>query len=249
MNILNIHIKHKEIINIIDMIDKFYKTFNFPYSVELSTRPKKRIGSDKLWGKAEKTLESVLKKKKINFKLNKGDGAFYGPKIDFHIKDSLNRTWQLATIQLDFAMPERFQLSYTDKNNKSKTPIIIHRVIYGSIERFIGILLEHTKGHLPLWLAPVQVRIINFTNRNDKACKALKIELSKRNIRSNLDLGSEPLPGKIKQAELEKVPLIVVIGDREEKAGTLAVRRDGKVTQINTDEFVEMVEKEVRDKG
>ena len=234
-----------EIICIMQMIDKFYKIFGFKYSVELSTRPKKRIGDDKLWDKAEKTLEKTLKKMKTKFKTNKGDGAFYGPKIDFHIKDSLNRSWQLATIQLDFAMPERFDLTYKDNKDKNKRPIILHRVIYGAIERFIGILLEHTNGHLPLWLAPKQVRVINFTNRNDKACKALDIELNKKGIRSDLDLESEPLSGKIKKAEMEKIPLIVVIGDREEKSGDLAVRRNGKITSINKDEFLEMVEKEI----
>jgi threonyl-tRNA synthetase len=234
-----------EIICIMQMIDKFYKIFGFKYSVELSTRPEKRIGDEKVWDNAEKVLEKTLKKMKTKFKINKGDGAFYGPKIDFHIKDSLNRSWQLATIQLDFAMPERFDLTYKDNKDKNKRPIILHRVIYGAIERFIGILLEHTNGHLPLWLAPKQVRVINFTNRNDKACKALDIELSKKGIRADLDLGSEPLSGKIKKAEMEKIPLIVVIGDKEEKSGDLAVRRNGKIKNINKDEFIEMIEKEV----
>ena len=234
-----------EIICIMQMIDKFYKIFGFKYSVELSTRPEKRIGDDKLWDKAEKTLEKTLKKMKTKFKINKGDGVFYGPKIDFHINDSLNRSWQLATIQLDFAMPERFDLTYKDNKDKNKRPIILHRVIYGAIERFIGILLEHTNGHLPLWLAPKQVRVINFTNRNDKACKALDIELNKKGIRADLDLGSEPLSGKIKKAEMEKIPLIVVIGDKEEKSGDLAVRRNGKITNINKDEFIEMVVGEI----
>jgi threonyl-tRNA synthetase len=234
-----------EIICIMQMIDKFYKIFGFKYSVELSTRPEKRIGDEKVWDNAEKVLEKTLKKMKTKFKINKGDGAFYGPKIDFHIKDSLNRSWQLATIQLDFAMPERFDLTYKDNKDKNKRPIILHRVIYGAIERFIGILLEHTNGHLPLWLAPKQVRVINFTNRNDKACKALDIELSKKGIRADLDLGSEPLSGKIKKAEMEKIPLIVVIGDKEEESGDLAVRRNGKITNINKDEFLGMVEKEV----
>ena len=142
-------------------------------------------------------------------------------------------------------MPERFQLSYTDKNNKSRPPIIIHRVIYGSIERFIGILLEHTRGKLPLWLSPVQVRIINFTDKNNKACESLLNKLKELNIRADIDLNSEPLQGKIKQAEVEKVPYIVVIGNREEKSGDLAVRKNGKVTQINKDEFIGMVGKEI----
>ena len=235
----------QELINVINLVDKFYKIFKLGYRVELSTRPEKRIGDDKIWDKAETVLEKVLKKKKIKFKINKGDGAFYGPKIDFHVKDSLGREWQTATLQLDFAMPERFDLEYIDEKNNRKRPIMLHRTLYGALERFIGILLEHTNGHLPLWLAPKQVRVINFTNRNDKACKALDIELSKKGIRADLDLGSEPLSGKIKKAEMEKIPLIVVIGDKEEKSGDLAVRRNGKITNINKDEFIEMVEKEV----
>ncbi len=234
-----------EIIKIMNFTDKIYKLFNFKYHVELSTRPEKRIGSDKIWDKAERVLEKVLKKKKMKFKINKGDGAFYGPKIDFHIKDSLGRTWQCGTIQLDFAMPERFGLTYKDEKNKMQRPIMLHRTIYGSLERFIGILLEHTKGKLPLWLAPTQARIINFTDRNNKAVEKLAEELKQQNFRTDIDLSSEPLGGKIKQAEIEKIPLIITIGDREEKTGSLAVRRNGKVTTINKDKFIEQIEKEV----
>ena len=238
----------EEIIKIIELVDRFYTLFGFSYHVELSTRPEKRIGDDKLWDKAEEILEDVLKKKKMKFKINKGDGAFYGPKIDFHIKDSLNRTWQLATIQLDFAMPDRFDLSYVDKDNKEKRPIILHRVIYGSLERFIGILLEHTNGHLPLWLAPIQVRIVNFTDRNNAICESLFEELLKHNVRVDTDLKSEPLQGKIKEAELQKIPYIIVIGDKEEKSGNLAVRTKGRIEQINRDEFIEKVIKEIAEK-
>ncbi len=236
----------QEIVNIMELIDNFYnKVFRFEYYIELSTRPEKRIGDEKLWDKAEKILEDILKKKKIKYKLNKGDGAFYGPKIDFHIKDSLSRTWQLATIQLDFAMPERFDLNYRDENNEQKRPIMLHRVIYGSLERFIGILLEHTSGRLPLWLAPKQIRVINFTDRNSKACEKLKQELYELGFRVDLDLTSEPLQGKIKQAELEKIYYIITIGDREEKDGTLAVRYNNKVTPIKKQDFLKQVLKEL----
>ncbi|MFA5174354.1 MAG: threonine--tRNA ligase [Candidatus Pacearchaeota archaeon] len=238
----------QEIINIMDLIDKFYKLFGFEYHVELSTRPEKRIGDDKIWDKAEKTLEDVLKKKKMKFKINKGDGAFYGPKIDFHIKDSLNRTWQCATIQLDFAMPERFELEYTDEKNQKKQPVMLHRVIYGSLERFMGILLEHYKGKLPLWISPIQCRVINFTDKNNKACEKLVEELKSLNIRTDIDLTSEPLQGKIKQAEMEKIPYIIVIGDKEEKSNSLAVRKQGKVTTINREEFIKQIKKEVEEK-
>jgi len=239
----------EEIIKIMDIISKFYETFNLKFDhVELSTRPEKRIGDDKTWDKAEKTLESVLKKKKINFKINPGDGAFYGPKIDFHVKDSLNRTWQLSTIQLDFAMPERFDLTYTDENNEQKRPVMLHRVVYGSLERFIGILLEHTNGKLPLWLAPKQIRVINFTDKNNKACEKLAEELADRGFRVDTDIKSEPIGGKIKQAEMEKIPYIVVIGDKEEASGNLAVRKDNKVTQIKKSDFISRIEKEIKEK-
>ncbi len=242
------HQLEDEITAIMNMVDVFYKLFNFSYHVELSTRPEKRIGDEKLWDKAEAILEKILKKRKIKFKINKGDGAFYGPKIDLHIKDSLDRTWQLATIQLDFAMPERFDLAYVDKDNTEKRPIILHRVIYGSLERFIGILLEHTNGHLPLWLAPVQIRVINFTDRNNKSCEKLVEELKKHSIRVSADLGNEPLQGKIKQAEIEKVPYIVVIGDKEESSGNLAVRHRRDIKQLKKDEFVEKIVKEIGEK-
>jgi len=238
----------QEIINIINLIDKFYKIFGFEYHIELSTRPEKRIGDDKLWDKAEKTLENVLKNKKIKYKLNKGDGAFYGPKIDFHIKDSLGRTWQCATIQLDFAMPERFDLNYKDEKNEIQRPVMLHRTVYGSLERFIGVLLEHTNGHLPLWLSPIQLRIINFTDKNNKSCEKLYEELKELGFRVDIDLKSEPIGGKIKQAEIEKIPYIIVMGDKEEKSKSVAVRHKGKVAQIKTPVFIKQIQKEVEEK-
>ncbi|MFH1358983.1 MAG: threonine--tRNA ligase [archaeon] len=237
-----------ELIAVIELIEKSYKLFGFSYRVELSTRPEKRIGSDKVWDKAEKVLEKVLEKKKISFKINKGDGAFYGPKIDFHIKDSLGREWQCGTLQLDFSMPERFDLVYNDKDNKNKRPVMLHRTIYGSLERFLGILLEHYKGHLPTWLAPVQVRVINFTDKNNKACEKLVQDLKQQDIRADLDLTSEPLQGKIKQAEIEKIPNIVVIGNKEEESGNLAVRNKGKINQIKKQDFIKDLIKEIQDK-
>ena len=240
----------KEIESMLEIIKIIFKdTFNFDYTLELSTRPLKFMGNKQDWDYSEKILENILKKSKAKYKIKKGDGAFYGPKIDLHVKDSLERTWQLSTIQLDMQMPERFQLKYTDKNNKEKTPFVIHRAIFGAFERFIGILLEHTKGHLPLWLAPIQVRVINFTDRNNKACKELLQQLKSKNVRADPDLGSEPLNGKIKQAEMEKIPYIIVIGDREEKDNSLAVRNKGKVSSIRRDEFLEKIVKEIDEKS
>lgn len=236
----------KEVIGVIELVSRFYKKFGFEYHVELSTRPKKRIGSDKMWNMAEKILADVLKKKKMKFKLNKGEGVFYGPKIDFHIKDSLGRTWQTATIQLDFAMPERFELEYTDKDNKKKKPIMLHRTVYGSLERFIGILLEHTKGRLPTWLAPVQVRVLSFTERNKKAAEKIHSQLIKEGVRSELDVEEAPVSGRIRKAEVSKVPFVVLIGDKEQKNKTLAIRHKGKVKfNVKPDVFIKNLKKEV----
>jgi threonyl-tRNA synthetase len=239
-----------ELIRVINLVDKFYKLFGFEYHTELSTRPEKRIGNDKIWDKAEKALEDVLKKKKMNFKINKGDGAFYGPKIDFHIKDSLGRTWQCATLQLDFSMPERFELEYADKTNQTKIPIMLHRVIYGSLERFLGILLEHYKGHLPLWLCPIQIRIINFTDKNTEYSQKIIEEIKKQfpEIRIDSDFRQTTVSAKIKEAELSKIPNIIVIGDKEQEKGELAVRRDGKIKQIKTQEFIQNIKDEIEQK-
>jgi len=240
----------EEIERIVNLIDKFYnQVFNFPYHVELSTRPEKRIGTDKQWDMAEKILEKVLKNRKMKYQLNKGEGAFYGPKIDFHIKDSLGRTWQTATIQLDFAMPERFDLEYTDKDNKKKKPIMIHRTVYGSLERFVGVLLEHTNGHLPAWLAPIQIRILSFTDRNIDAVKKLEQEFKKEGIRVDIDGESNKVEGKVKDAELMKIPYIIVIGDKEEQNKTIAVRHKGKLEfNVSPDKFINKIKKEIKER-
>lgn len=217
----------KEIAAIMELEEKVYRKFGFEYKMELSTRPEKRIGDDKLWDKAEKLLETVLKKRKMDYKVNAGDGAFYGPKIDFHLKDSQGRTWQCGTIQLDFAMPERFDLTYTGEDNAPHRPAMLHRTLYGSLERFIGILLEHLNGNLPTWLAPVQVRVLSFTSRNEEAAGKVCAELAKAGVRTELDTGNNTVDYKVRDAELQKVPYILVIGDKEEKAGTVAVRKRG----------------------
>ena len=239
----------KEIMAIKDMIDFVYKKFGFSYHVELSTRPEKRIGEEKVWDKAEKALKKVLDKSKSKYKINKGDGAFYGPKIDFHLKDSLGRTWQCATIQLDFAMPERFDLEYKDKDNKRKRPIMLHRVIFGSLERFIGILIEHLNGRLPTWLAPIQVRILSFTDRNEKYAKEVikKIGEVLPDIRLDADFTQRTVPSKVKDAELMRVPYIVTVGDREEKDGTLSVRVRGskKLETMSVVDFISKLEEEI----
>jgi len=239
----------QEVEGIIKLIDKFYKTFNLKFDhVELSTRPKKRIGTEKQWDMAENILEKVLKKKKMKYKINKGDGAFYGPKIDFHAKDSQERTWQLSTIQLDFAMPERFELEYTDKDNKTKRPIMLHRVIYGAIERFLGVLLESSNGHLPIWLAPIQCRLISFTSKNKKAVQKIENEMIEKGIRVDVDIENNTVSSKIKKAEEMKIPYIIVIGDKEEKSKSLAVRNKGKIKTIKQDKFIKDLLKEIKER-
>jgi len=240
-----------EIIGIMNLIDRFYKKFGFEYTMELSTRPEKRIGDEKLWDKAEKILETVLKKKKMNFKINAGDGAFYGPKIDFHIKDSLGRDWQCATIQLDFAMPERFELTYTDEKNEEKRPIMLHRVIYGSLERMIGVLLEHLNGNLPTWLSPLQVRVISFTDRNIKAVDKFVDKLKEKGIRADSDNRNDTVNAKIRDAEMQRIPYIIVLGDKEEEKGTLAVRSRGEKPKfdIKPEKFMEDLLEEIKNRN
>ncbi|MBU0906915.1 MAG: threonine--tRNA ligase [Nanoarchaeota archaeon] len=241
-----------ELMAVMALADRFYKKFNLPYRVELSTRPEKRIGSDEIWDKAEKALEQVLKKKKTKYKLNKGDGAFYGPKIDFHIKDSLNREWQCATLQLDFAMPERFQLEYTDKNNERKRPVMLHRTILGSLERFIGILLEHLNGNLPVWLSPTQVCVINFTDRNTKAAEKVLHDLKKQipELRIDSDFENTTVSDKVRKAEMQHIPYVIVIGDKEEKAKTLAVRARGEKPKfgVKTESFIKELQKKLQNR-
>jgi threonyl-tRNA synthetase len=242
----------EEIFGIMDLIDFVYKKFGFNYRMELSTRPEKRIGSDKVWDKAETALEKVLKKRKVKYKINKGDGAFYGPKIDFHLKDSLGREWQCATIQLDFAMPERFELEYTDKDNKKKQPIMLHRTIFGSLERFIGVLIEHTKGRLPTWLAPIQVRVLSFTDRNEKYARDVVQKLGEGipDLRIDADFSQRTIQSKVKEAEVMRVPYIIVVGDREEKENNLAVRSKGdkKIENFGVEDFVEKLKEEIEEK-
>lgn len=243
----------EEIKGVMNMISYFYDKFGLNFDhVELSTRPEKRIGTDKQWDIAEKILEEVLIEKKIKYKINKGEGAFYGPKIDFHVKDSLERTWQLSTIQLDFALPDRFELEYNDKDNTKKKPIMLHRVIYGSLERFIGILLEHTSGRLPIWLAPIQIRVLSFTDRNINYANEIikKIEEAIPEVRLDSDFKQTTVPSKVKEAEIMKIPYIIVLGDKEEKEKTLAIRIKGnsKIQNFKIDEFISKIKEEIEER-
>ena len=239
----------EEIDKIIKLDEFVYKKFGFEYSVELSTRPEKRIGDNKIWDLSENTLKKVLEKRKMKFKIHEGEGVFYGPKIDFHLKDSLGRTWQCGTIQLDFLMPERFELEYTDKDNKKKRPIMIHRTVYGSLERFIGVLLEHTNGRLPVWLTPIQVRVLSFTDRNVPYAEKL-IEKMKKNIpnlRIDFDFDQKTVQAKVKEAEEKKISYILVVGDKEEKEGRVAVRKGGSnvLEKLAEDKFILKLKSEI----
>lgn len=237
----------REIIGVIDLIDKFYSVFGFEYHVELSTKPEKAMGSDEIWDMATDALKQALDEKGLDYKINEGDGAFYGPKIDFHLRDCLGRTWQCGTIQLDFLMPEKFDLTYVGEDGQKHRPVMIHRVVFGSIERFIGILIEHYAGAFPVWLAPVQVKVLTVTDRGrDFAGTILKI-LEENGIRGEVDGRNEKIGYKIREAQLEKIPYMLVIGDREVDSGAVAVRKRGEGDQgsIALDEFVKTVREEI----
>jgi len=242
-----------EIEGIFKLIKKIYKeTFGFSYSFNLSTRPEKFMGEIQDWNKAEAILEKILKSSKISYQIKKGDGAFYGPKIDLDIKDSLNRTWQCATIQLDIQLPKRFNLEYIGADNKQHTPLVIHRAIFGSLERFIGILLEHLNGNLPLWLSPVQLRLVNFTDRNIKATEKLlqKIKEEIPELRIETDLRSATINEKIRDAEMQKTPFVIVIGDKEEESSTLAVRERGQKPKfkIKFNDFIKDIKERIKNR-
>ena len=213
-----------EVIKVIDLADDIYKVFGFNYKVELSTKPEKAIGSDEVWEIATEALRNALEKKNIDYRLNPGDGAFYGPKIDFHLEDSLGRTWQCGTIQLDFQMPERFDLNYIGSDGEKHRPVIVHRTILGSIERFFGILIEHFAGKFPVWLAPVQVVIIPVADAHHDFANGIEAELTAIGVRASVDDRGEKLGYRIREAQMQKIPYMLVIGDKEAEGGDLALR-------------------------
>lgn len=241
---------YDEVSNILDMMTEFYKKFGFEYEFRFATRPEQRAGTDEMWDKAEKDLENVLKKKGIKASDKKGDGAFYGPKIDLHIKDSQGREWQLATVQLDLHMPQAFDLKYTNEKGESEKPVMIHRAIFGSFERFIAILTEQYQGAFPTWLSPIQVKIVPITDRNNNWTQNVLEELKSSNIRTELDDRSETMQAKIREAQLQKIPYMLIIGDKEEKENKVSVRtRGGKnLGNITLKEFIEKIIEEIKNK-
>lgn len=240
-----------EIKGVINLVDHFYSLFGFPYHVELSTRPENSMGSDKDWEIATDALIQALDEKGMDYLINEGDGAFYGPKIDFHLQDSLDRTWQCGTIQLDFQMPEKFDLTYIGEDGEKHRPVMIHRVIYGSIERFIGILTEHFSGAFPTWLAPVQVRILPITERQHDYAHQIQAEMEQHNIRVEVDLRSEKIGYKIREGQLQKIPYLLILGDKELEAQSVAVRhrKEGDLGAMPLADFVKRVKTEIEKKS
>lgn len=240
-----------EIKGVIDLVDYVYSLFGFKYHVELSTRPEEYMGSEEDWERATNALKQALESKGMDYKINEGDGAFYGPKIDFHLEDSIGRTWQCGTIQLDFQMPERFDLTYVGPDGEKHRPVMIHRVVFGSIERFIAILTEHFAGAFPTWLAPVQTILLSITDRSNDYIEKLAKQFADADIRVETDLRNEKIGYKIREAQLQKIPYMLVVGDKEVEQGLVSVRsrNKGDIGTMTPEEFKEMILREIRDKA
>ncbi len=239
-----------EIKGVVKLINEVYTLFGFKYHVELSTRPADSMGSEEDWNKATEALSDALKDMNLPFVVNEGDGAFYGPKIDFHLEDSIGRTWQCGTIQLDFQMPQRFELEYTGEDGQKYRPIMIHRVVFGSIERFIGILIEHFAGKFPVWLAPVQVKILPVSDKSLGYARQLESEMRAQGIRVETDSRNEKIGYKIREAQLEKLPYMLIVGDKEREEGTVSVRKrdEGDIGALTKKDFIARVLQENADK-
>ncbi len=239
-----------EIKGVVELIDEVYQVFGFKYHVELSTKPEKSIGSEEDWELATNGLKTALDELGMTYRINEGDGAFYGPKIDFHLEDSLGRTWQCGTIQLDFQLPIRFNAEYIGADGNKHRPIMIHRVVYGSIERFIGILIEHYAGKFPVWLAPIKVKILPISDKYDNYANHILKTLKNAGIRCEMDNRIEKIGYKIREAQLEKIPYMIIVGEKEESSNSISLRyRDsGENISFQLNEFIDMIEKEIKDK-
>ena len=243
------HIK-SEIIGVIDLASFFYRLFDFDYEIELSTRPEKSLGSDEMWETATQALREALEEIGVPYRVNEGEGAFYGPKIDFHLRDCLGRRWQCGTIQLDFAMPEKFDLTYIGEDGARHRPVMLHRTVLGSIERFLGILIEHFAGALPLWLAPVQVVVLPVAERHLVYAREVRDRLAEQDIRVECNEEPATLGAKIRKAELEKIPYLLIVGDREMEGKTVSVRKrkEGDLGSFAMEAFLERVQKEIAER-
>ena len=237
----------EEIKNVVRLFDEIYSTFGLTYRIELSTMPEDHMGEEEVWHFAEDTLQAAIQEMGKDFVINAGDGAFYGPKLDFHLADSLGRTWQCGTIQLDFQMPERFDLEYVGEDGHKHRPVMIHRALLGSIERFIGVITEHFAGAFPTWLSPVQVKVLPITDRTHEYSVQVMEKLTAMGLRCELDDRSEKIGYKIREAQLEKIPYMLVLGDKEEESGQVAVRsrKTGETQVMSLEEFMEKIGKEV----
>lgn len=240
----------EEVQGVIKLIDTIYKVFGFAYHVELSTRPEKAMGSEEIWEKATNALREALEDMGTEFRVNEGDGAFYGPKIDFHLRDSIGRTWQCGTVQLDFQMPEKFDLTYIGEDGQKHRPVMVHRTCFGSIERFIGILIEHYAGAFPVWLAPVQVRIMPIAERHAAYAHQLSKSLKERDVRVEVDDRNEKIGYKIREGQVQKVPYMLVVGDKEVETGTVSLRKRGEGDKGSADFniFMDSLLEEIRAK-
>lgn len=239
-----------EVFKMIDLADYLYSTFGFKYSIELSTRPEDYMGDLDAWNLAEKNLKEALEEKNLPYTINEGDGAFYGPKIDFHLEDAIGRTWQCGTIQLDFQLPENFDLTYVDENGERQRPVMLHRALLGSVERFMGILIEHFAGKFPLWLSPVQVEIIPVSDKFKDYAQKVADKLHAEGLRVHLDGRTEKVGYKIREAQVKKINYMLVIGEKEETSGKLSVRkRSGEEVQdVDVDEFIASLKEEIKNK-
>ncbi|HPA55656.1 MAG TPA: threonine--tRNA ligase, partial [Bacillota bacterium] len=240
----------EEVLGVISLTDYVYKLFGFKYRVELSTRPENSMGSDEDWENATEALRNALEASKLPYKINEGDGAFYGPKIDFHLEDCIGRTWQCGTIQLDFQMPEKFNLTYIGADSEKHRPVMIHRTIFGSIERFIGILIENYAGAFPVWLAPVQVIILPVSEKQRDYAEKLNKQLEDLEIRAEADLRSEKVGYKIREAQLQKIPYMLVVGDKEMESGSVSVRdrKEGDAGVMKFEDFLSKIQDEIKNK-
>ena len=242
----------EEVQNFIDLVFEVYKTFGFDsILIKLSTRPEKRVGSDDVWDKSEKALSDALDSKGLDWSLLPGEGAFYGPKIEFSLKDCLNRVWQCGTIQVDFSMPERLNANYIDITGRKQTPVMLHRAILGSFERFIGILIENYSGNFPTWLSPIQIIIMGITDRNNKACISAKDKLVGLGFRTEIDIRNEKVGFKIREHTMQRIPFLIIIGDKEEENNEISVRtREGKdLGNMSIDKFKLIIDESISKKG
>ncbi len=236
-----------EIKGVVRLIDEVYRVFGFRYHVELSTKPENSIGSEEDWLLATDSLKSALEEIGMDYVINEGDGAFYGPKIDFHLEDSLGRTWQCGTIQLDFQLPLRFEIEYTGADGEPHRPIMIHRVIFGSLERFIGILTEHYAGNFPVWLSPLQVKILPISEKFSLYAGEIQKQLKVKGIRCELDGRDEKIGYKIREARMQKIPYMLIVGEKETESGTVSVRNRelGELGNLTMEEFIEKIQSEI----